>query len=141
MKRFGGLKNNPQWSVRRNAIGKIMWLLSLSRNALIVIMGTSMAYIFAIHGEKPFKLTGIINNDNNNKMVEEVGTRFFNEFFYLLENVGKGLPGFNLPNFSIDNNGTRYDFNDMVQELGTSIIFAPLVAILECVAIAKAFCK
>lgn len=58
-----------------------------------------------------------------------------------LENVGKGLPGFELPNFSTDNNGTHYEFSEMVEELGTSIIFAPLVAILECVAIAKAFCK
>lgn len=64
-----------------------------------------------------------------------------NNFFFNAENVGKGFPAFELPKFNTEVNGTYYDFNDMVQDLGTTIAFAPLVALLECVAIAKAFCK
>lgn len=37
---------------------KIGWLLALSRNALVVIIGTVMAYIFYINKQNPFKLTG-----------------------------------------------------------------------------------
>jgi len=37
---------------------KIGWLLNLSRNALVVIVGTVMAYIFYINDLNPFNLTG-----------------------------------------------------------------------------------
>lgn len=57
MKRFGSARNNPEWSTSRNVIAKIIWLLSLARNALIVVFGTALAYILYINHMNPFKLT------------------------------------------------------------------------------------
>ena len=52
-----------------------------------------------------------------------------------------GLPPFSAPPFSISNNETVTSFGGMVSQLGSAIIIIPLIAILESVAIAKAFCK
>ncbi|XP_058812091.1 sodium-independent sulfate anion transporter-like isoform X2 [Topomyia yanbarensis] len=102
------LKNlDGRWKV----LGKY---LSLSRNAMIVIGATVLAYLLSKNGNSPFQLTG---------------------------NVTSGLPPIQLPPFSTIVNNQTYAFADMVSELGTSVIALPMIAILECVAIAKAFSK
>ena len=88
--------------------------LSISRNAIIVIIGMVVAYIFHLNGSDPFRLTGQIK---------------------------EGLPPFRLPPFESELNGEKYYFSDMVRALGLSLITLPLVSILESVAIAKAFSK
>lgn len=89
--------------------------LSLSRNALAVIIGGTLAYIFSIYDLYPFRLTGKLQ---------------------------AGLPPFQLPPFStVTKNGTDLDFADMVNTLGSSIIAIPIVSILDTVAIANAFSK
>ncbi|XP_055632189.1 sodium-independent sulfate anion transporter-like [Toxorhynchites rutilus septentrionalis] len=88
--------------------------LSLLRNALVVVIGASLAYGFSLNGSQPFKLTG---------------------------HVESGLPPFIVPPFSITNNGTYYAFSDMISVMGTSIITIPLVSILEIISIGKAFSK
>ncbi|XP_053684275.1 sodium-independent sulfate anion transporter-like isoform X2 [Sabethes cyaneus] len=88
--------------------------LSLSRNAIVVIGGSLLAYGLSTEGVVPFLLTG---------------------------NVTSGLPPFQLPPFSTVVNNQTYTFTDMVSELGTSVLALSLIAILECVAIAKAFSK
>ena len=93
---------------------KIMWLICLSRNAIVVILGMILAYSLSIHGVKPFELTG---------------------------NITGGLPNFTLPPFSTNYNNTNYDFSDLMKIFGTSIVSVPLVAVLESIAIAKAFGK
>lgn len=52
------MKGKPEWSARRNALGRFYFILSLARNALVVVIGTVMAYIFSINGHQPFILTG-----------------------------------------------------------------------------------
>ncbi|KAL9693744.1 hypothetical protein quinque_013029 [Culex quinquefasciatus] len=96
---------------RWKAAGKY---LSLSRNALVVIGGTVLAYLLSMGGETPFLLTG---------------------------NVTSGLPSFQPPPFSTVVNNQTYSFSEMVSELGSSVIALPLIAILESIAIAKAFSK
>ncbi|KAL1392779.1 hypothetical protein pipiens_012240 [Culex pipiens pipiens] len=96
---------------RWKAAGKY---LSLSRNALVVIGGTVLAYLLSMGGEPPFLLTG---------------------------NVTSGLPSFQPPPFSTVVNNQTYSFSEMVSELGSSVIALPLIAILESIAIAKAFSK
>ncbi|XP_058812097.1 sodium-independent sulfate anion transporter-like [Topomyia yanbarensis] len=86
--------------------------LSLLRNAMVVIIGASLAYGFAKDGLQPFKLTG---------------------------HVDSGVPPFHIPPFSITNNGTFYSFSDMISTMGTSIIAIPLVSTLEIISIGKAF--
>ncbi|XP_044758509.1 sodium-independent sulfate anion transporter-like isoform X2 [Coccinella septempunctata] len=112
-KRFGSLKYRPELSTGRNIFSITAFMLFLSRNALIVIIGTVLAYILRdSDGKPPFAITG---------------------------KISEGVPSFELPPFSTVVNGTHYSFSDMTSELGSTIIFAPLVAILETVAIAKAF--
>ncbi|XP_044272554.1 sodium-independent sulfate anion transporter-like isoform X2 [Tribolium madens] len=109
---FGSLHHRPDWSPRRNFLGKLIFLLSLARNALIVIIGTLISYY--LYDQKPFKITG---------------------------KVSGGFPPFKPPPFSTNFTGTESTFSDMVQGYGVSFIFIPLLSILEAVSIAKAFSK
>ena len=53
-----------------------------------------------------------------------------------------GLPPFHFPIFEAeDHDGKTVGFIEMVENLGTGVIVIPLIAILEDVAIAKAFGK
>lgn len=88
--------------------------LSISRNAIVVIIGIIIAYIFYVNGKEPFQLTGEIK---------------------------QGLPNFGLPPFTTVFEGKTYGFLDMFKALGLSLVTIPLVSILESVAIAKAFSK
>lgn len=90
--------------------------ISLSRNAIAVIIGTLIAYLCESNGSHPFKLTGKMKS---------------------------GLPPFKPPPFSTDiKNGTEHlDFTDMISTLGTSVISIPIISILESVAISKAFSR
>ena len=93
---------------------KFFKYLSIARNAIVVIMGIIVAYLFYINGHQPFRLTGEIK---------------------------EGLPQFQPPPFSTELNGKTYNFSDMFKALGFSMITIPLVSILESVSIAKAFSK
>ena len=79
---------------------------------------------------------------------------FFKEFLFILltiilsilGNIQTGLPPFNLPPFSYNDtsqnpSGDFIDFQGMVSELGSALVIIPFLAILENVAIAKAFGK
>lgn len=61
--------------------------------------------------------------------------------FILTGKVNGGLPPIKFPPFSTNIGNQTIYFQDMVKELGYSIIAIPLIAILESIAIAKAFCK
>ncbi|KAF5289752.1 hypothetical protein FQA39_LY03669 [Lamprigera yunnana] len=111
---FGSRNSRPEWSFFRNAFSKIIWLVSIARNAVVVIMGTVLAWALCEYGEKPFALTG---------------------------NIGKGLPTLQVPPFSTEFNNQTYTFLDMVKQYQSSIAFVPLIAVLEHVAISKAFAK
>lgn len=88
--------------------------LSISRNAIIVVIGIIVAYVFHINGQDPFNLTG---------------------------EIAKGLPEFKVPPFETTFENQHYSFMDMFNALGLSLITLPLVSILESVAIAKSFSK
>ncbi|XP_015838375.2 sodium-independent sulfate anion transporter isoform X2 [Tribolium castaneum] len=112
IRRFGTLQYREDWSRNRNILGIFLFMLSLARNALVVIIGTVISY--SLRDDNPFKITG---------------------------DVKSGFPPFEPPPFSTQVNGTNYNFRDMVQNYGPSLAFIPLVAILEAVSIAKAFSK
>nr|XP_022916684.1 sodium-independent sulfate anion transporter isoform X2 [Onthophagus taurus] len=114
LKRFGGLKYNPIWSRSRNFFGRISWVLSIARNALVVVVTTLLAYVLMLNDKQPFTLTGTL---------------------------AEGLPNFKFPEFTIEHNGTTSSFGDIVSIYGSSLAFIPLVCILESVAISKAFSK
>ncbi|XP_071639580.1 sodium-independent sulfate anion transporter isoform X1 [Temnothorax longispinosus] len=93
---------------------KIGWLLGLSRNALVVIVGTVMAYIFSTNGLNPFTLTGT---------------------------MGQGLPPIAPPPFSTTFQNQTYNFLEMTTAMGTTLFTIPIVSTIEHIAIAKAFAK
>ncbi|XP_046646442.1 sodium-independent sulfate anion transporter-like, partial [Daphnia pulicaria] len=104
--------------LRNRFIDSGLWFISTSRNAFAVIGGCVAAYVLQVNGLSPFTLTG---------------------------NIKAGLPSFELPPFSInttdsDGNSTvLLSFPEICSELGAAIGLIPLIAILEQVAIAKAF--
>ncbi|KAK9303313.1 hypothetical protein QLX08_005058 [Tetragonisca angustula] len=93
---------------------RIAWAGTLARNALVVIVGTLIAYIFFINDKEPFKLTGT---------------------------MGNGLPPFGPPSFSITANNRTYDFLEATAAMGTTLLSIPIVSTIEHMAIAKAFAK
>ncbi|CAG5011693.1 unnamed protein product [Parnassius apollo] len=92
---------------------QLRWFTSLARNAVVVIIGIVLAYVLKVTTDsEPLVLVG---------------------------DIGKGLPKFQPPPFNTTVGNKTYNFGDMVQVLGPQSIVLPLVAILESVAIAKAF--
>ncbi|KAH9628320.1 hypothetical protein HF086_016662 [Spodoptera exigua] len=59
----------------------------------------------------------------------------------VIGDIGSGLPKFGLPPFSTVVGDQSYNFIDMVKVLGVQCIVIPFVAILETIAIAKAFAE
>ena len=88
--------------------------LSISRNAIIVVIGIIVAYLLQNGEKNPFLLTG---------------------------DIKKGLPEFKVPPFETTFDNQHYGFMDMFNALGLSLLTLPLVSILESVAIAKSFSK
>ncbi|XP_046959646.1 sodium-independent sulfate anion transporter-like, partial [Vanessa cardui] len=91
-----------------------IWLYVVrARNALVVFVGLILAYVLSLEGITPFALTGTIQG---------------------------GLPNFGPPPFSTTvDNKTHLNFEEMLQVFGPEGFAMPLVAILESIAIAKAF--
>ncbi|XP_026729131.1 sodium-independent sulfate anion transporter-like isoform X2 [Trichoplusia ni] len=89
------------------------WLYAVrARNALVVFGATILAYLLRLRGLTPFALTGKIDG---------------------------GLPDFGPPPFETVVNNQTLNFDDMMTVFGGEGIVIPLVAILESIAIAKAF--
>ncbi|CAH0397738.1 unnamed protein product [Chilo suppressalis] len=83
-----------------------------ARNALVVFACTILAYILHLYGRTPFALTGKIHG---------------------------GLPHFGPPPFSTRVANETIGFEGMLSVFGAEGFVMPLVAILESIAIAKAF--
>nr|XP_029709679.1 sodium-independent sulfate anion transporter-like isoform X2 [Aedes albopictus] len=98
---------------RGKVLKKFLWYLSLSRNALIVLITSAIAFRWNSSGEQvPFKLSG---------------------------HVQPGIPGFELPIYSVQSGNVTIGYFEVVKELGSSLVLVPLVAVLANVSIAKAF--
>lgn len=108
LKRFGqGCSNSG------GIIQTIRWYLSLSRNAVVVVIGIIIAFIIKqTLDQEPLILVGAIK---------------------------RGLPTPSLPPFSTTVGNETYSFIDMVGVFGPKALIIPLVSTLEAVAIAKAF--
>ncbi|XP_021699412.1 sodium-independent sulfate anion transporter isoform X2 [Aedes aegypti] len=107
-------------SVLQKIANKTLWLVGTARNAIIVVVCGSIGAAFYNNGQMPFKMIG---------------------------DVPKGLPSVQPPPFSVpeikNDNGTviqEYEsFGDMLGSFGSMLIVIPLIALLEDVAICKAF--
>ncbi|XP_052750107.1 sodium-independent sulfate anion transporter-like isoform X1 [Galleria mellonella] len=85
---------------------------SRARNALVVLAGASLAAGLHARGIVPFALAGKIEG---------------------------GLPHFGLPPFSTTVGNSTLNFEEMLSVFGAEGLVMPLVAVLESIAIAKAF--
>lgn len=107
--KIGGSKPTKKQQI----LMKTLWLISTSRNALIVLACSLLAYLMHEPDvESPFVLTGKLQS---------------------------GLPPFQLPPFQTSFSNQTFDFTSMCSELGSSIVLVPVIAVLGNVAIAKAF--
>lgn len=104
----------------RKVLDKFIWVLSTGRNAVVVIACLFLAMAF-------------------DPVLPDEATR--NTTFILTGNIEAGLPPFQLPAFSVEYEGKELDLLGMISELGSALVIIPLIAILENVAIAKAFCE
>lgn len=97
----------------RKILAKIIWLISTARNAIVVIVCSTIAYkMESTKSGAPFVLTGPVKS---------------------------GLPSFGLPPFSTKMNERELGFIEMCTELGPAIFLVPIIGVLGNVAIAKAF--
>lgn len=108
------LKKMGQGCTRSDGFGKqLRWFVSLSRNAVVVIMGIVIAYVLKISlDSEPVAIIG---------------------------DIGNGLPKFSWPPFNTVVGNETYTFYDIINVLGPESVVVPFVAIIESVAIAKAF--
>ncbi|XP_018331553.1 sodium-independent sulfate anion transporter [Agrilus planipennis] len=93
-------------------LGKLLWLISTSRNILVVVFCAVMAYLFEAHGSHPFILIGYVK---------------------------PGLPQLSPPPFSTQVGNTTYSFVDIASTLGSAMFVVPLFGILENIALAKVY--
>ncbi|KAM3961044.1 sodium-independent sulfate anion transporter [Aphomia sociella] len=96
----------------QKGLKKSLWLLSTSRNAIVVVLCSVIAFLFEYFSASPFNLNGLVR---------------------------EGLPGWNMPPFSTWHEGRPVSFIEMCSNLGSSIILVPIIGVLGNVAIAKAF--
>lgn len=119
-----GPKDDKLKSSAQKWVNKIFWLIGTSRNAIIVIVCGGIA-------------AALYNPDDID-----------DGHFKLIRDIPPGLPSFELPPFSIPEivvNGTvtqeAESLVDMISSLGSGIIVAPLIGLLENISICKAFGK
>lgn len=118
-----GPKEDDEKNVFHKIVNKTFWLVGTARNAIIVIAGGAFSAYF----------------------YEFVGNH---DMFKIIGDVPQGLPAVQLPPFSIPEirNETTGEilqqgesFTEMVSSLGSGLIVVPLIALLENIAICKAF--
>ncbi|KAH8381392.1 hypothetical protein KR093_004099 [Drosophila rubida] len=119
-----GPKEKTERSQLQRVINEVIKFVGVTRNASIVIGATLIAMYLEANGSNPFVLTGYIP---------------------------PGLPTLSLPQFSIKaqpGNVTAgipavpaESFFEMVHSLGYGLIIVPIIALLENVAVCKAFAK
>nr|XP_003706252.1 PREDICTED: sodium-independent sulfate anion transporter-like isoform X1 [Megachile rotundata]XP_012147521.1 PREDICTED: sodium-independent sulfate anion transporter-like isoform X1 [Megachile rotundata] len=105
-------KNDTKAHNKKKIVKKILWFLSICRNALVILITAIISFYLEKSGPAPFILSGKIES---------------------------GLPKFSLPPFSSQIGNQTYTFMDMCYHYGTGIIILPLVSVLANVAIAKSF--
>uniref|UniRef100_A0A182MMI7 STAS domain-containing protein n=1 Tax=Anopheles culicifacies TaxID=139723 RepID=A0A182MMI7_9DIPT len=102
-------------AARSRRIHRVLWYVSLARNALVVLLSTLLAHYLSTTPEGvPFRLSG---------------------------RVEPGIPAFEWPVQGVTINNTTVTFLEITTELGSGLLLVPLVAVLANVAIAKAFGK
>lgn len=104
-----GPEEDEQKTKLQKIVNKMFWLIGTSRNAILVVVCGVVGYSFKNAEMTPFKLIG---------------------------DIPPGLPSVQLPPFSMDSGET---FSEMLSSMGSGLIVVPLIALMESIAICKAF--
>lgn len=116
-----GPADDAMKSTCHRVVNKLFWLIGTARNAILVVITGLIAYILHESGQNDLKLIG---------------------------EIPAGMPDFQFPPFSIPDirNETTGEliqkgetFSEMVSAMGSSLIVIPLIALLENIAVCKAF--
>lgn len=108
-----GPEENALCTTTQKIINKILWLIGTSRNAILVVFCGVLAFYFnSLSSGIPFAVIG---------------------------EIPPGLPSVQLPPFSTTIGNITVGFWDMCSVMGQGIFVLPLIALLENIAICKAF--
>lgn len=109
---------NGKSSTLVRIVNKLIWIIGISRNALCVLTCGLISYRLSIDSDPPFHVIG---------------------------HVPEGLPDIKLPPFGYAEivNGTtiEHSFGEMMSNIGSGVLVVALIALLENIAVCKAFCK
>lgn len=111
--------SSPEDSFCQTLSKKFIWLVSIGRNAIVVISAGLVAY--AIHTQS--SVTHCKNPD----------------CLTLTGKIEEGLPDFEPPAFHETKGNTTVSANELVGRIGVGLIIVPLMGLLESLAIGKAF--
>jgi len=121
---------NKMSATAQKILSNGVWFICTARNAVVVVICAVMA---------GFTDPGCIDIMEAQKAENYTGNATC--VWKLTGSIKSGIPPFALPPFSTapSEHEDSKTFNEMVAQLGSAIIVIPLIAILESVAIAKAF--
>ncbi|XP_011689517.1 PREDICTED: sodium-independent sulfate anion transporter [Wasmannia auropunctata] len=106
-----GPKKEELRTTKHRVVNKIIWLISTSRNALLVVICGLLGWSF--HDNSPVRLIGYIPG---------------------------GMPAVQIPPFGFTkDDNTTVTFIEMLGNLGSGIVVLPLISLMEDIAICKAF--
>ncbi len=124
LKEFRWLEGTDPETRRAKILRKTKWLISISRNTLVVLISSVIAYF----------------------LVEKFG---LNDVFILTGEVEEGLPAWQLPwRFNTDLNNSTASNNseaagpfEIASDLGVGLVMLPLVSVMQQLAIAKFYTR
>lgn len=120
---------------------KIFWVVGTSRNAFLVLLSGFLGYYFVMQSAE---LREQLRSDNSTDSTEftNVSTVQIEEAPFILTGfIPQGMPELQVPPFGFGSNEKYVSFITMISDLGIHLIILPLIALLENIAICKAFCK
>lgn len=106
-----GPEEDDQKTKLQRILNKAFWLIGTSRNAILVVVCGVIGYSFQNAKMTPFKLIG---------------------------DIPPGLPSVQLPPFSMEPDSDE-TLSEMLSSMGSGLIVVPLIALMESIAICKAF--
>ncbi|KAL1452567.1 hypothetical protein WDU94_006785 [Cyamophila willieti] len=106
------LQSSSQLTCTQRVINQVFWLIGTSRNCVIVVASGFIGYYMSRDGPPPFKIVGALP---------------------------PGLPEVGFPSLHVERGNVTYGFFDMVEIMGSGIFVTPLIAVVENIAVCKAF--
>lgn len=122
-------------------LSQFLWLVSTSRNIVVVVVCGILAYAFHVEGEDgPFVLTGVPTYHSILIHFLTGNTNVCFAFFLSPPGTVKGgLPSFHIPFYGAVDGNKTYSFSEVSSNLGSAILVVPLLCILENISLAKVF--